>query len=781
MILNNLYNSRHKTLNRFLASYLILSVIIIIISGTLYYFQSMSDIQKNNSTFYKNFLAKTKRAVESKLFYINDLSITLLQNYRFNQFLTDPSYLQFDEPTSNLEFFYMKSSLKEICYLNNGIKDAAFYLSSKQQIINCYGINNSLQFLNRVYQSKYTRFEDYLNEFSKWNDIYYKYTSNAILNDRNINMLTFARTVSINHSSIDGSVMLFVDRYYFTNALPLPQSPGDPYPFIIDETGNIIAGLIPSGTKDINLSGYNYKNNIIKATDNKRYQLLWDQLDDIPWKLCIYVPVDSSFPVRYLVISYIIISIIFIIVITIIFSFLAFKNYRPVKELISLIEDMKFENQITKSSQKRGSYDDEYHTIEKSILTSYDNLNLLKNRLGNLLNLLNECCINRLLTGNYSKAFNIRYIKDTLRLVENSADFMVLAFRIDVLYSHINLSTEINDKIAINFFESLGNEIDKSSTISYMITRYGCSSNNIILINRIYSSKGSRSELLNNGNLQELIDKVRMNIERMENSLITIGIGSPVESLEHIQKSYLEASESLMLGLMLGKSGISKYKPINEQDSLCFYFPVEIELELLNAIKARDIKKIKNTVTYILAENQKNGTQDALSVKSLFYELYATFIKGIKILNQKNYNINLEGMGSIESISDLLVFIENALTNNIGEIDTNDRVDIYSLTQRFIDENCYHPGLTINFIAEQLKLPTYTISSCFQSEAGLSITDYVNTKRISYAVDLLKKTSYPISVITKMTGFSNEHTFIKVFNRYNGISPGQYRNLYLSK
>jgi two-component system response regulator YesN len=74
-------------------------------------------------------------------------------------------------------------------------------------------------------------------------------------------------------------------------------------------------------------------------------------------------------------------------------------------------------------------------------------------------------------------------------------------------------------------------------------------------------------------------------------------------------------------------------------------------------------------------------------------------------------------------------------------------------------------------MANELNISPYVISKNIQ----IDLQDYINRKRVNYALRLLKEPDYSIKQISAMAGFSDENMFIRIFKRYEGKTPGQFR------
>ncbi len=63
----------------------------------------------------------------------------------------------------------------------------------------------------------------------------------------------------------------------------------------------------------------------------------------------------------------------------------------------------------------------------------------------------------------------------------------------------------------------------------------------------------------------------------------------------------------------------------------------------------------------------------------------------------------------------------------------------------------------------------------FKSQTGQSVTEYINRLRIEKAMSFLKNTEMSITEIAMHTGFTDSCYFTRVFKKYTGLSPREYR------
>lgn len=70
--------------------------------------------------------------------------------------------------------------------------------------------------------------------------------------------------------------------------------------------------------------------------------------------------------------------------------------------------------------------------------------------------------------------------------------------------------------------------------------------------------------------------------------------------------------------------------------------------------------------------------------------------------------------------------------------------------------------------------PSY-LSSLFKKETGVTLTEYVNKKRVENAAFLLKTTSLQVQTIAQHCGIFDVNYFTKTFKKYMGKTPKEYR------
>jgi two-component system, response regulator YesN len=94
-----------------------------------------------------------------------------------------------------------------------------------------------------------------------------------------------------------------------------------------------------------------------------------------------------------------------------------------------------------------------------------------------------------------------------------------------------------------------------------------------------------------------------------------------------------------------------------------------------------------------------------------------------------------------------------------------------------IDARYMDQGLSLDSVAEELGLTADHIGRLFKKHTLKTILSYITEVRMGKAQELLRNTDLPVGEIAERSGFSNSPYFYKVFKKYHGVSPAEFRKI----
>ncbi len=93
---------------------------------------------------------------------------------------------------------------------------------------------------------------------------------------------------------------------------------------------------------------------------------------------------------------------------------------------------------------------------------------------------------------------------------------------------------------------------------------------------------------------------------------------------------------------------------------------------------------------------------------------------------------------------------------------------IVMLARKYVDQSFAEPNLTLQDVADHVRVsPTY-LSKLLKKEVGLSFIDYITEIRIRKAMLYMNDPNYKVYEIAEKVGYNSQHYFSNAFKKNNG-------------
>lgn len=260
-----------------------------------------------------------------------------------------------------------------------------------------------------------------------------------------------------------------------------------------------------------------------------------------------------------------------------------------------------------------------------------------------------------------------------------------------------------------------------------------------------------------------------------------VGIGSMVSRFADINKSGASASEALAYKFTFSQNHVihvrdveryynhsaSKYRLYYDRVLGCFH---DGNLQLM-AVRLHELAKVVRTVS----------DNEVESMKSLCVELTAAVLRrtyeiGVERTDEMEgiYSYIME-MHSVDELMQWFINMCSSMLQKIAELRQNKNRQIVKIAQDYIHENIGNKELSLQMVSEEVDLSPAYFSGIFYKETDLHLNEYINQYRVQCAKEMLNRTNVKIVTISDKIGFSSPNYFNKVFKRYAGMTPKQYR------
>ncbi|MET4140982.1 helix-turn-helix domain-containing protein [Pedobacter sp. UYP1] len=197
----------------------------------------------------------------------------------------------------------------------------------------------------------------------------------------------------------------------------------------------------------------------------------------------------------------------------------------------------------------------------------------------------------------------------------------------------------------------------------------------------------------------------------------------------------------------------------------------------------------KRFISYIKEDISKESHPSFLSTQFTsytvlspfsYYRLASFFAKLFDLLT----NINRETWeySAKSLISVLFNEIDVNLRNSIYNIPNSGNIRETTLVNEFkalVNEHFLQERAVV-FYADKISVSSGYLHRIVKKQLGITPGAFVNAFLFSEAKSLLSYSTYNISEIAEKLSFSDIYSFSKYFKKHSGMSPSQYRSLFLS-
>ena len=210
-----------------------------------------------------------------------------------------------------------------------------------------------------------------------------------------------------------------------------------------------------------------------------------------------------------------------------------------------------------------------------------------------------------------------------------------------------------------------------------------------------------------------------------------------------------------------------------------------VEQTLMNMVRKGDVEGLKGWIAQAPAVHAGPMAQEHLRQYKNTFIVATTLaarsairggVSAEEALSASDLLIrNCEALQDVQSIlrlqiSMLLTYTEQVQRLRGGFPSTPLSLEVASYVQRHLSET-----ISAEDMAREMHVSRPHLSRRFKEETGVTLTDYILTKKSEQAARLLAGTEKPMTAISDYLGFSSQSHFARIFHRYMGVSPSEYR------
>ncbi len=123
-------------------------------------------------------------------------------------------------------------------------------------------------------------------------------------------------------------------------------------------------------------------------------------------------------------------------------------------------------------------------------------------------------------------------------------------------------------------------------------------------------------------------------------------------------------------------------------------------------------------------------------------------------------------------IIQFLAKINSIFKQELSTLDKPSENKTVTKIKEYINSN-FTDGISLDELANRFYMNKYHLCHIFKEETGLTIKEFVNTRRIARAKQLLPEYK-AVKDLYSVCGFNDYSTFYKTFKRFTGVSPTEF-------
>lgn len=764
--------------------YSIILIVPVLIS--IFTYLKTSDVVQNEiNSSNMLFLKRIQQEMDILLNDARRLSIEISLNTRINNLLS----LKYPKETqkSTYDIYRAVQDLSSYKIPNSSIDDFYVYFKNIDFVISPNSGNFSGSYFDIYFKRNdisYEKWRDTLSGNYKGDFII---LNNSYSQNKSKNTIIYIKTIPyINQGSTSANIVMSIDGTRFIQDAKDIMTLNKGTMLIVDKSNNVVISTCEGAFKqDINYERLSDSSGMLHQTvKGSRSVVSYISSEAADWKFISIIP-ESIFWEKYDNIRKLtFLGIVLCLLICIFITYYSLKkNYNPVMRVIELLEN--------RNGVKFDSSNNEFLFIQDAInqvcKEREDASNLVKQQN----KVLRSNFLSRLLKGNMGKV----PVEDLFSMYELnfcSKYFGVMVFYVEnyneKLLSLENSIKEIKDMENYKLLQVIITDTVEG-IISQKNNGYMIETDDMMVCLVNFGDKETdvmKEEMMDASTEVKNLLKDNYGID------LKVALSSIHETIAGIPLAYDEAIEALEYNRFLGIDFVSRYEDIKGIENGSYYYPLEVEQQFINSIRIGDFEKSQSILNDIFYNNFENAVLSIKISRCLMFDLVSTMIKVVNDISSDPEDKFLEELNPIERLLDCSSINEmksemkgilsafsvyiNERNKKRSKIRTvNNDISLKDAVMDYVYKNYKDYNLSISSIADNFGIHPINMSKIFLEQTGVTLLDFINKVRIGEAKKLFKGNYSNLEEISKEVGYSSSRTFTRIFKKFEGVTPGKYK------
>lgn len=736
------------------------------------YIQSINVIKTEIDESYLAMLKQLRQTVDAKLSDIEKIKTTIMLDKNINSQSGNPIY--------HLSLYYGINTIKACEIANSHISDIFIYYPNRNIVASGNGTCEADEYFNIYYPGKIKDMQEWKSFLKDKHVKEFCPMSSLNIDKPDMGGIVFLQSITYDTRQKDYAVLgIVLSSTFLENSLSSFNGIPESNSIIINGSNEIVAAL--KKDIDFDVSDLIVENNYgIKPfrSNSLEAELVYIKSDVVDWRYITIIPRSVFSGKAKDVINIILLCTTVCIAGGIIAAFMfARKNYNPIDNLLQLFSKsgkLKFDNKLN-----------ELKIIEDSMLDIINENRSIASTLEKQKPILKNDFLNKLVKGYIMNRISLDDICMNYGIEFKGENFVLILFYLEELGCVYSPEEDDNEENAIelaNFI--ISNIMEELISKEYNSSFFEVDQAVACLVNPAKSGDRSVDVL---DEIKNIIISGKEFIMDKFHIIFTASV-SNIHSLDEIPNAYRECLEAAEYKLIVGINNIILFRDIHVYENRSFSnaYPIEIQQQFINSIRANDFIQAKQVMDQIFKRNILNSNISLDMARCLLFAIINTMVNAIDDIYTEVDSSFLENLNPMQRLIQCKTVFEmqKQMEFILGEIESYNHAKKKTTCSSkikdinaYIESHYFDHNLSVASIASEFDLNPVYLSRFYKEHTGDGILNTINKIRLEKAKVFLKDFDLKIKDISEMVGFLNSTIFIRTFKKYEGMTPGKYREL----
>lgn len=284
--------------------------------------------------------------------------------------------------------------------------------------------------------------------------------------------------------------------------------------------------------------------------------------------------------------------------------------------------------------------------------------------------------------------------------------------------------------------------------------------------------------------LEQVCQEIILAINRILKMQVTISVSKWVHNVKQIPHLFEEVKQALVYRDLLDENQIIKTEQLSKLNVFKETgYPFTLDKEVIHAIRNGQESDAVDLIGQFMKELAANGSTEFMLQQGMLQLLgsirYASLQSGMNPV-QLFGSVNLfEQLAQIKEPEQMLKWFQHkVIAVFVQEMISRQDYHFKQIIEQVILHlrEQYMTPLSLESCADLFGTSPYTLSRAFKQITGINFIDFLTNIRISNAKSLLVETDMKINEVADAIGYQHSY-FNRLFKKYEGITPSQFREL----